>query len=486
MRRLISLILILLMLIPCIALAEENQLLKTETLVGRDESVIQRAASFPASEKETPLLVKGYGFAPEMIPLFMSDHAEIPLVIDNEFFFDRDQFIAAIQSRDSQVDIYVLPDSLNVWKLIDKGYALELNSFQKLNSILQTMNSTVVKAVFHEEAVCAVPISLFLNAWMVRPDLLEEAGYGHVPSTMQEYFEMLKEWEEDKSEDFDFCFSFTFFSDFGLKLYPCVQMAALEYITQYETPERPLSFDTAVFRQVLTAIENLGYPYENVDEAIAAVTDYSNFTRNPKTIFHISDSNLQNVGQIQEHSETLIPPPPYEKNREKRALASTYLAVVNPYSRHVDDAIIFLTFAVSHCAYDSKIALFPDENEALPNEAALKQIEEGQLVLEKMKAILKDADKEHEAEIKEEITRWEAFIEDQRLRQDAVTVEAIKAYRELEPYIYLPRDSVFLNASAEIKNELFDILKRYAAGAIDGDGMIRELDQKFSLMFMER
>ena len=53
------------------------------------------------AEEESPLVVRGYGFDPYMIPAFMSDHPEIPLVIDNDFSVSRAQFISAVQSRDS-------------------------------------------------------------------------------------------------------------------------------------------------------------------------------------------------------------------------------------------------------------------------------------------------------------------------------------------------------------------------------------------------
>ena len=79
------------------------------------------------AEEESPLVGRGYGFDPYMIPAFMSDHPEIPLVIDNDFSVSRAQFISAVQSRDASTDIYVLPDSWNVWSLIDKGYARDLS-----------------------------------------------------------------------------------------------------------------------------------------------------------------------------------------------------------------------------------------------------------------------------------------------------------------------------------------------------------------------
>lgn len=117
-----------------------------------------------------------------MIPAFMSDHPEIPLVIDNDFSVSRTQFISAIQSRDSSTDIYVLPDSWNVWSLIDKGYARDLSPYPALRESVRTMVPQLQQAVTHgDQDFLRFPSPSMPAPGSVRPDLLNAAGYDHIP-----------------------------------------------------------------------------------------------------------------------------------------------------------------------------------------------------------------------------------------------------------------------------------------------------------------
>ena len=225
------------------------------------------------AEQDSPLVVRGYGFDPYMIPAFMSDHPEIPLVIDNDFSVSRTQFISAIQSRDSSTDIYVLPDSWNVWSLIDKGYARDLSPYPALRESVGTMVPQLQQAVTHGDQIFALPIALYASAWSVRPDLLKAAGYDHIPETMTEFLQMQLDWDWDKAGEYDFTFASTAYDGYDLRLYPYLEMVVSEYITQYECSDQPLSFDTPAFRQVLAALEALGYPSENVDEVLAGPAD---------------------------------------------------------------------------------------------------------------------------------------------------------------------------------------------------------------------
>ena len=183
------------------------------------------------AEQDSPLVVRGYGFDPYMIPAFMSDHPEIPLVIDNDFSVSRTQFISAIQSRDSSTDIYVLPDSWNVWSLIDKGYARDLSPYPALRESVGTMVPQLQQAVTHGDQIFALPIALYASAWSVRPGLLKAAGYDHIPETMTEFLQMQLDWDWDKAGEYDFTFASTAYDGYDLRLYPYLEMVVSEYIT---------------------------------------------------------------------------------------------------------------------------------------------------------------------------------------------------------------------------------------------------------------
>lgn len=433
----------------------------------------------------SPLVVRGYGFDPYMIPAFERDHPEIALDIDNDFSIGRAQFVSMIQSGDPSVDICVLPDTWNVWALIDKGFSLDLSPYPALNDRIKAMNPQVLAAVSRDGKVCALPVAMNVFGWSVRPELLEAAGYA-MPATLQAFFEMQKDWDEEKAGELDFTFASTAYDSYGLRLYPYVEMAVSMYITQYELPTEPLSFDTPVFRQTLSAIEALGYPPENVDEALNAVKDDMQLFEVREAVFDLNDNNPLNVSEVKAYDKALIPPLPYEAGGVQRAEALLFLALVNPYSRHLEEAITFLSYAAEQSATDATLTLYPHANDPILDQGVLKSLEEAQQELDKQQRLLEGADEAHQAEINAAIAQWQAVIDELMPRQYLVTAEAIAAYRALEPYLYIRRDSPYWRTTTEIKAEIEDIIKRYAAGAIDGEGLIQALDQKFLLVYMEQ
>ena len=438
------------------------------------------------AEQDSPLVVRGYGFDPYMIPAFMSDHPEIPLVIDNDFSVSRTQFISAIQSRDSSTDIYVLPDSWNVWSLIDKGYARDLSPYPALRESVGTMVPQLQQAVTHGDQIFALPIALYASAWSVRPDLLKAAGYDHIPETMTEFLQMQLDWDWDKAGEYDFTFASTAYDGYDLRLYPYLEMVVSEYITQYERSDQPLSFDTPAFRQVLAALEALDYPSENVDEVLASPADDALMSSRLAAIFTLGDSNPLNVGEAGAYDKVLLPAPPFEENGEKRTLATIFLAIVNPYSQHVEEAATFLTYATERSATDATLTLYPDQNDPIPNQGVKAQLEEARQELERRRALLDSADDAHRAEAQDAVTQQEAVIAELEAWQDLVSAEAIAAYRALEPYLYIPQDSPYWRATTEMKTEIESLLKQYAAGMLDGENLIRQLDQRFQLLFLEQ
>lgn len=438
------------------------------------------------AEEESPLVVRGYGFDPYMIPAFMSDHPEIPLVIDNDFSVSRAQFISAVQSRDASTDIYVLPDSWNVWSLIDKGYARDLSPYPALRESVGAMIPQLQQAVTRGDQIFALPIALYASAWSVRPELLEAAGYDHIPETMTEFLQMQLDWDWDKAGEYDFTFASTAYDGYDLRLYPYLEMAVSEYITQYEGSDQPLSFDTPAFRQVLAALEALGYPPENVDEVLAGPADDALLTGRPAAMFTLGDSNPLNVGEAGAYDKVLLPAPPFEENGEKRALATIFLAIVNPYSQHMEEAATFLTYAAGRSATDATLTLYPDRNDPIPNQGVMAQLEEARQELERRRALLDSADDAHRAEAEDAVTRQEAVVAELEAWQDLVSAEAIAAYRALEPYLYIPQDSPYWRATTEMKAEIEGVLKQYAAGMLDGENLIRQLDQRFQLLFLEQ
>lgn len=219
---------------------------------------------------------------------------------------------------------------------------------------------------------------------------------------------------------------------------------------------------------------------------LASPADDALMSSSPAAIFTLGDSNPLNVGEAGAYDKVLLPAPPFEENGEKRTLATIFLAIVNPYSQHVEEAATFLTYATERSATDATLTLYPDRNDPIPNQGVKAQLEEARQELERRRALLDSADDAHRAEAQDAVTQQEAVIAELEAWQDLVSAEAIAAYRALEPYLYIPQDSPYWRATTEMKTEIESLLKQYAAGMLDGENLIRQLDQRFQLLFLEQ
>lgn len=448
------------------------------------ENVTLRNTDPKAIEGIRPLVVKGPGLSRDMIPRFMREHPAIPLVINDMYFDDMDQFVSNIQSGDSSVDIYVLSDYDGVWRLIDKGFTENLSQYPALGEVISRMNPRAREAVSRNGGYYAMPVTLSFDTWIARPDLLKEAGYTHFPSTLLEYFQMLGEWEDGKKDDLAFSFHALAYSRGEVGREGCLRMAFRQYIVEYEQPDAPLSFDSLAFREVLAAIDDV-YPAQSGASQPSGNQEYI-WRGTQETIFEWYNTNQLRVGEFHEYEERLLPPPPYEEGTEPKAPASMYLAVINPNSQNKENAALFLTYAAEHPNWDNLVALFPEVNEAVPYPPAIAAIEEMESELVRLDGLLKNADDEHKPDLEAQINLVKDDIADAEKWRFAVTAKAVAEYRRAEQYMVILDQSLFFNLQPIAREPFYDTLNKYAAGSVSADTLIQELNQKMLMVFREQ
>ncbi|MEG0271184.1 MAG: hypothetical protein RR821_13135, partial [Clostridia bacterium] len=146
----------------------------------------------------------------------------------------------------------------------------------------------------------------------------------------------------------------------------------------------------------------------------------------------------------------------------------------------------FLAYMAQHQAPDNLVALYPNANEAIehaPTVASLKQQQQELATLRELQLV---ADEAHQANISDAIAQMEQNFARFEKNRFSITAESIAAYRQVEPAMYIPRDSLYWNLIPAQRDDFDEILKRYAAGALDAEGLISQLDQKMQLMFLEQ
>ena len=236
---------------------------------------------------------------------------------------------------------------------------------------------------------------------------------------------------------------------------------------------------------MLRMIDALPYGDEDVDAALVS-PDAQSWLEPAKTIFSWDSFNILQIGVAAKVPPTLIPIPPYEEGNPPRVLASTILAIINPFSISKENAAFFLAFIAEHQSPEGKVTLFPDQNDAIPFLPMVHAIE--QLVQERDKLVeLRLAvDQAHSAELEDSINGLNASIAEMEQNKYYVKAESIAKYRAVEQYMYIPTQSLFFSQTMETRDSFYAILKKYVAGGVTDDQLISELDRMMRMVFLEQ
>ena len=74
------------------------------------------------------------------------------------------------------------------------------------------------------------------------------------------------------------------------------------------------------------------------------------------------------------------------------------------------------------------------------------------------------------------------------MNENEITLEKQKVNRMVNRIYDLERENTKTGKlnEKEMKTEIERLLKQYAAGMLDGENLIRQLDQRFQLLFLEQ
>ena len=136
---------------------------------------------------------------------------------------------------------------------------------------------------------------------------------------------------------------------------------------------------------------------------------------------------------------------------------------------------------------DATLTLYPDRNDPIPNQGVKAQLEEARQELERRRALLDSADDAHRAGgAGRRHPAGSRHCGAGSVAGSGVGGRRSRPIARWKPYLYIPQDSPYWRATTEMKTEIESLLKQYAAGMLDGENLIRQLDQRFQLLFLEQ
>jgi hypothetical protein len=323
-----------------------------------------------------------------------------------------------------------------------------------------------------------------------------------LPESYGEVLDAWIEWERDIAQDYHGVGFVDIDFDYSYQIYTLVS----DYVMQHDTNALP-NLKAAALR---SALEKMNEVYE-IRRANGRSTSWDEpdtqlmiesetgpgriFTRNTQSVMNrtggawitYSDSVLYGVSK---DSTTLLPIP-FDGDSLSRTSGRMFVYVVNPYSKHREEAIHFIE-CMAQIEADPKLyyAIHPNANAPYPD-ANYEQIRETyQERRDQYAEVIQRAieeGQEYSVDLENRLQYYEDWLEDEGNRW-LIHQETIDAYRQT-------LENAPLNLHAEspyVCDEgttpyavVMDACRKYAQGQLSLDGFLDEISSKMKMVYLE-
>lgn len=416
---------------------------------------------------------------------FARENPDVAVVMSDAETWQSKSVIDTMISQDASVDLLQVPGRGTLRALRAKGYLTDLSGSQKLMDSVKAMYPQVQEAVLQDGKLDAFPADLYASFWRLDTAALEELGLD-VPTTIGELLELTRRWyEEDMAEEHPQYMLFDQYIGKQQLMFQIVQ----QYAILYERPGEPLRFNAPELRAALEQWEALpafGPDMESPGGGVTIVRDDSEETKvlielNANAFF----GGRYDSGEGEAARPLLTVPAGFAAGDEPAADGTLMTYVVNPNSANAEVAVRYLEYLADHAAARERYALRPDLNEPVMHPFMAKFIAEQEAELEARKKELETAEEADRQSLQESIDTQTRNLERNRRNGWMIDPESLAEYRALAPRIRLNSESLFFGYDDAAMEETWKVLQRYAEGQVKLDEMLREMDKKLQMIFLE-
>ena len=370
----------------------------------------------------------------KLISKFIGIYPQTPIVLFDHIEEDALEKVSSVMlTGDDSIDIFAVSSrDIDGRKLFDRGYAYELDSVV-LNEDVLSMYPQIQDYLIQNGALLGFPVIVYPDYWTVRPDLLEEAQLGPIPECIEDYYNMMILWYEENYNSRPVV-TFNGIPTVQEEWRHAISNLLKQYVYTYATEDKPISFNTPVFRTILEKLASLGkWKIEG-----ALVDHQRGFG---ERIFSNTYDTKEPFGQrygTEGWAEQFILPPGFSEATHPIIPASMIYFIVNPHSQNKEGAIKFLEYFSQNMEVKLKYELHPDFNELVERqnyqETVVKPHVETIGQIKNIMAEMEEGDEEF-LEWKQVLAQEEGDFEREEKRRWEYSSEVIGQYRKLAPYI---------------------------------------------------
>lgn len=433
----------------------------TVALVVDGALVIRNLSDAGDAQSRQLTILESYGRG-ETYRIFLEENPHIDLIFsDAGTQTNKEKFVRDMNTRNSDIDIYILSD-MNLLKSIkEKHYYVDMAQNADIQNLIGTMYQPFQDVFTHENQIVAFPRETFFEVLCYHKPTFDSLSITP-PTTYEAYFDFCLNWLDDYLDLYPDIMLNPFANGINLQ-------SLLQWFTDEQSKnERPLQYQQSTLSSTLEG-------YQNIKKTMAE-----------------ADGHEQ--GTIQLFYQYAIPLLDGESDYAYMALAfeeGTQVAlnshngdfsyfVINPYSSNLEDALSFVAaFDQSRTASEFAL-LYQTKIEAIESE--IYQSEKAQLDrrLTTMEEALLNAAPDMANEITQQITEQKELIKAyEATSRWAITKEAIAYYQNYVDYLFINT----FNPVVMLTEDTPNLFKE--DDDITIDALLNTLDQKVRMILSE-
>lgn len=408
-----------------------------------------------------------------------------------------------LNTKNDSVDIYVLPADSTYYSILKKGLAADLSSSLTISEDVEAMYEPIRELLVNGQGqVVAYPADLRVRRFGINEGYWNQVFPDRpLPRTFSEVMDAWIEWEENWAEEYRGVGFFMGEFDYADTVRRLISL----YVEQHADEELP-DLTAPALREVLEKLQRVyeirteagrSTSYDVPDELLADTgetgpgivfwCDVRDAAYVDSTATLTYDSDYIH-GVLKAHWTPLNIT--FEADAAPYTGARMSVYVVNPYTKHLGDAIRVVEALTERAANPYLYyAAYPEHNEPYEKpgfEDELRRSEEQvklyEASIEKAKAAGKDTDK-----LEGQLNYYKTLIENQESEKWVVSQETIDAYRKTveECPLRLNAQSPYSNQDGGLSTVISQMSYRLADGQVTLDEMLSTIQDRAKMMYLE-
>lgn len=437
----------------------------------------------PSYLPEISLTVYG-GYIDDAANAFMTQYPNVPLVFDNNTYYDSASSLAqAMVSGDDSCDVYYLDISYQgLSTLMDKGYCLDLSTFESLTGELSQLYPFIQSAISKDGVFYAVPSYIYSNGFGIYTAAWEDEELtDRIPTSFMGLIDFFQWWLDEGMDEYPDLQLMDYAYDYRDMLF---DMALELYVYQYQAEGEDLTLDTPLFREMLAAIDALDTDALNDTIPDEDDNDYDiSYSDQISTYLFTSCAEWLTAYSYEEYTQPLLLP--IEDGGSVYIPAQLTCAFINPNTDNPEMAAAYLQCVLDDMGDVQHVMMFPDDNDPIPNEYYEENLAAFENVLATAQASLETADPEDVKDIQSSIEFYQDYINNKESYRWNASAESIANYRTMAESAFVSTPSVFSYSGSDAYSEISTLIDRYNDGQITSDQFVTQAEQKIRMIQLE-